>query len=64
MIGRPEIRQILDLRLTGSLGLLLDAKKAGLVTEIRPLLEKLQSLRFRLASRTFAAVLRLADEDE
>jgi uncharacterized protein len=48
--------------LTGTLGLLLDAKKAGFVTEIRPLLEKLQSLNFRVASRTFAAALRLADE--
>lgn len=58
-----DLAEILDLRLTGTLGLLLDAKKEGFVTEIRPLLEKLQSLRFRVASRTFTAVLRLAGED-
>ena len=57
-----DLAEVLDLRLTGTLGLLLDAKKAGFVTEIRPLLEKLQSLNFRVASRTFAAVLRLAGE--
>lgn len=58
-----ELAEILDLRLTGTLGLLLDAKKAGLVMAIRPLLEKLQSLRFRLAPRTFSAVLHLAGEE-
>jgi uncharacterized protein len=59
-----ELAETLDLRLTGTLGLLLDAKKAGLVPTLRPLLERLQSLRFRLASRTFSAVLRLAGEGE
>lgn len=59
-----ELAEILDLRLTGTLGLLLDAKKAGLVSTVRPALESLQSLRFRLASRTFSAVLRLAGEGE
>jgi uncharacterized protein len=59
-----ELAEVLDLRLTGTLGLLLDAKKAGLVAAVRPLLETLQSLRFRLASRTFSAVLRLAGEEE
>lgn len=59
-----ELAETLDLRLTGTLGLLLDAKKAGLVPTLSPLLERLQSLRFRLASRTFSAVLRLAGEKE
>jgi len=39
-------------------------KKAGLVPEVRPLLDKLQALRFRLASHTYEAVLRLAGESE
>jgi len=43
---------------------LLDAKKAGLVKAVRPLLETLQSLKFSLASRTLEAVLRLAGEGE
>ena len=57
-----EMAETLDLHLTGTLGLLLDAKKAGLIPALRPLLNKLQSLRFRLASRTYSAVLRLAGE--
>ena len=57
-----EIAETLDLLYTGTLGLLLDAKKAGLVPAVRPLLEKLQSLRFRLTPRTYSAVLRLAGE--
>jgi len=48
--------------LTGTLGLLLDAKRAGLISEIRPVLDHLQSLRFRLAPHTRAAVLKLAGE--
>jgi len=59
-----EIADTLDLRFTGTLGLLLDAKKAGLVPKVRPLLDKLQALRFRLASHTYEAVLQtcLANE--
>ena len=57
-----EMAETLDLLLTGTSGLLLDAKKAGFVPALRPLLDKLKSLRFRLASRTYSAVLRLADE--
>jgi predicted nucleic acid-binding protein len=56
--------QTLGLRLTGTLGLLLDAKKAGLVAEVRPVLDRLEDLRFRLARHTYEAVLRLADEVE
>jgi predicted nucleic acid-binding protein len=48
---------------TGTLGLLLDAKKAGLVTSIRPLLDRLQVLRFRLSPQARSTILRLAGED-
>src|SRR5262249_262002 len=41
--------QSLGLRLTGTLGLLLDAKRAGLITTISPVLDTLQALRFRLS---------------
>lgn len=57
-----EIAETLGLSFTGTLGLLLDAKKAELVAEVRPLLDHLQTLRFRLASHTRAAVLKLAGE--
>jgi uncharacterized protein len=48
----------------GTLGLLLDAKQAGLVESVNTLLERLQFLGFRLDPRTRSAVLRLADEAE
>jgi predicted nucleic acid-binding protein len=57
-----QLAEVLGLRLTGTLGLLLDAKQAGLVPALTPILDQLQALRFRLAPHTRAAVLRLAGE--
>jgi predicted nucleic acid-binding protein len=57
-----QIAETLGLHFTGTLGLLLDAKNAGLVTEIRPLLDRLNALQFRLAHHTYEIILRLADE--
>lgn len=52
----------LGVRMTGTLGLLLDAKRAGLIATIAPVLDTLQSRRFRLGTQTRALVLRLAGE--
>lgn len=46
----------------GTLGLLLDAKRAGHITAVRPSLDRLQDLGFRLARQTRVAVLNLAGE--
>jgi uncharacterized protein len=46
----------------GTLGLLLDAKRAGHLTTVRPSLDRLQELGFRLAQPTRDAVLSLAGE--
>ena len=54
--------EILRLPLTGTVGLLLDAKQAGLIEKVAPCLNQLQALRFRLSPRTREAVLRLAGE--
>jgi hypothetical protein len=56
------VAETLGIRLTGTLGLLLDAKRAGLIPAVVPLLDQLQSLRFRIAPHTRAAVLKLAGE--
>lgn len=61
MLAR-RMAESLDLRLTGTLGLLLDAKKSGLISQVRPLLDQLQGLRFRLSPETYRAVLKLANE--
>lgn len=52
----------LGLRLTGTLGLLLDAKRAGLVPAVEPSLDRIQALGFRVSTRTRTAVLKLAGE--
>jgi predicted nucleic acid-binding protein len=62
MLARRMARS-LGIRLTGTLGLLLDAKRAGLIPTVSPLLDRLQSLRFRLAPHTRAVVLELAGEE-
>jgi uncharacterized protein len=58
-----KVAQNRGLRITGTLGILLDAKRAGLIPRIRPRLDRLQTLGFRLASHTRLAVLRQAGEN-
>jgi uncharacterized protein len=50
------------IRFEGTLGLLLDAKQAGLLQAVTPFLNRLQELGFYLDSRTRAHVLVLARE--
>ncbi len=57
-----QLAETLNLRLTGTLGLLVDAKRAGLISTVEPVLDQLQALRFRLAPHTRIAVLKLAGE--
>lgn len=52
----------LGLKLTGTLGVLLDAKRAGMIAAVAPQLDRLDALGFRLAPHTRAAVLKLAGE--
>jgi predicted nucleic acid-binding protein len=51
------------LKFTGTLGVLLEAKRVGLLPEVKPHLDRLDELGFRLARLTRAAVLKLAGED-
>jgi predicted nucleic acid-binding protein len=57
-----QVAAALHIPFRGTLGLLLDAKRAGLVSTILPLLDQLQALRFRLNVRTREAILALAGE--
>ena len=52
----------LGLRITGTLGVILRAKKEGRITAVAPLLRQLQDEGFRIAPATRAEVLRLAGE--
>lgn len=53
----------LGLPMTGTLGLLVDAKGAGHVPSVAPMLDQLQSLGFRLDAKTRTHALDLAGEE-
>jgi predicted nucleic acid-binding protein len=54
--------RLLNLTLTGTLGVVLKAKETGLLPAVAPVLDRLQKLRFRMDPETRQAVLRLAGE--
>ncbi len=54
--------QTLKLEISGTLGLLLRAKERGILDAVRPGLDRLQALRFRLNARTRQMVLKRAGE--
>ena len=54
--------QRLSLRLTGTLGLLLKAKQRRRIESVKPYLDRLESLRFRLDTSTRRSILALAEE--
>jgi hypothetical protein len=59
--ARRYARQ-LNIVFTGTLGVILRAKQSGYIEAVAPVLEQLDTLRFRLDAATRAAVLRLAEE--
>ncbi|MBI4862262.1 MAG: DUF3368 domain-containing protein [Candidatus Riflebacteria bacterium] len=52
----------IGIRVVGTLGILPQAKKKSLVPAVRPLLERVETLRFRLSERTKVTILRRAGE--
>ncbi len=54
--------QTLGIKITGTLGILRDAKQAGIVPAINPLIDKLQGMGFRLAPHTKLAILKQTGE--
>lgn len=52
------------IRHIGTLGLLLEAKRAGIVSSVAPWLDRLQALRFRIAPATRAEILKRAREPD
>lgn len=60
-LGRLAAKK-LSIHFTGTLGLLLDAKKISLLDTIAPRLDQLQALGFRLSPQTHRLILNLANE--
>ena len=54
--------RLLNVRFTGTLGVLLKAKSAGHLAAVAPVIDRLDILGFRLDAKTRAAVLALAQE--
>lgn len=52
----------IGLQCIGTLGILLIAKEEGIVTEVKPLLDRLQSEGFHMSDALYRQVLRSADE--
>ncbi|HVS91205.1 MAG TPA: DUF3368 domain-containing protein [Mucilaginibacter sp.] len=52
----------LNLTLTGSLGIFLKAKQSGIVTSIKPFIEKVQQKNFRYSNKVLGEILSLAGE--
>jgi len=61
MIGRSYARA-LDLNVTGLVGVLLVAKREGLVPSVRPFLERLQESNFRLSEELVRTIIKEAGE--
>lgn len=57
-----RVAQALRIRLKGTLGVLLEAKSAGLIPAVNPILDSLEESGFRLGRATRTAVLELAGE--
>jgi predicted nucleic acid-binding protein len=57
-----KVAHALNLTITGSLGILLMAKKKGLIQEVNPFLDEIKRTNFRISSALMAKILQLADE--
>lgn len=57
-----KIAEKLNLRYSGTFGLILRAKQIGLIESVKPILEKIKSTNFRFNDQLFEKVLELAGE--
>lgn len=57
-----KLAQQLGLQITGTLGLIAEAKIRGHVSSVRPLLEKIKQTNFRISEQLETAILRYAGE--
>jgi predicted nucleic acid-binding protein len=57
-----QFAQNLGIPFTGTLGILLDAKRKNLIPSVKPLVDQLDNLGFRVSAKTREAILNLANE--
>jgi predicted nucleic acid-binding protein len=51
------------LRITGALGIIHKAKQVGVITQVRPLIDKLISTNFRISEKLIIELLRMNTEE-
>jgi predicted nucleic acid-binding protein len=52
----------LNLKVTGSLGIIHKAKQLGFIDKVKPIINKLMELNFRISDEVISEILRLNDE--
>jgi len=57
-----KLAQKLNLKYTGTLGVILMAKQSGIISEIKPLLQKIQRTNFRISESIYTELLIRAKE--
>ncbi len=57
-----QVASSLKIPLTGTLGILIQAKSKGILTVVKPIIERLDNLGFRVSLRTKNAVLKIVGE--
>lgn len=57
-----RVAEQMGMQLTGTLGVLLKAKRRGLIPVVKPLIERIRQTNFRLSAELETQVLRLAGE--
>ncbi|ABP66253.1 nucleic acid-binding protein contains PIN domain-like protein [Caldicellulosiruptor saccharolyticus DSM 8903] len=57
-----KVASSLDIKLTGTLGILLKAKQEGIIIELKPLLEKLIESNIRISHKLYKEILKSANE--
>jgi len=57
-----KLAEKLNLRYSGTFGLILRAKQEGIIDRVKPLLDKIKTTNFRISEKLFALVLEQAGE--
>jgi len=62
-VAGRRVAKELGIQITGTLGILLEAKRRGIVSTMHPLIRKLQASNFRMSKTLIAAILTEAEEN-
>lgn len=62
-LAARKIARTLGIKVMGSVGLLLLAKRNGLISEVRPILEAMIETDFRISERLFSSILQETGEE-